>query len=67
MPTTQHKFPLSSNEIGASANEWIVYVSWRAGKLDFVRRSEPQNLPSRENVWVMACMPVPTVTVRSGK
>jgi hypothetical protein len=63
MRTAQHKFPLSDNKIVSSVKEWFVYLRSDTGKLDFIRCSEPERLPTRENVWVMACLPVPRVSI----
>ena len=62
MPTAQHKFPLPSNNIVSSVKEWVVYMRWDTGRLEFIRCSEPDRL-SRENVWVMACLPVPAISI----
>ena len=47
--------------------EWLVYVRWQSGLRETIRCSRPSEVPAREGLWVLACMPVPRITVRPGK
>jgi hypothetical protein len=42
---------------------WIVYVRWQSGQREAIRCTAPDEMIKRDGVWVMACVPVPAVTV----
>jgi hypothetical protein len=43
--------------------EWFVYVRWQSGQRQTIRCTAPDQLSNRSDLWVVACLPVPTVTV----
>jgi hypothetical protein len=48
---------------------WNVYVRWSNGRRETIRTQTPSQLPSGGGgrLWVLACLPVPTVSVRLGR
>jgi hypothetical protein len=46
-----------------SISEWFVYVRWHSGRRETIRCTAPELLPNRHSLWVLACLPVPTISV----
>jgi hypothetical protein len=42
---------------------WLVYVRWNNGYRETLRCTAPDQLPSRDGLWVLACLPKPAISV----
>lgn len=41
---------------------WLVYVRWSGGRREMIRCTAPEQLVS-DKLWVLACLPEPTISV----
>ena len=49
------------------SREWLVYVRWANGKRETTKTHFPDEVATSDRLWVLACVPVPTITVMEGK
>jgi hypothetical protein len=60
--TTKHVVAIHLSQ----PQRWAVYVRWPGGRRETIVTAVP-DLVARQRCWVMACLPLPTITVVAGR